>query len=351
MTQTTHTELFESMSEREFEHISFFHDKKTGLRSIIAIHNTKLGPALGGCRFYPYANEQKALADVMNLAQAMTSKAAMAGLELGGGKSVILGDPKKHKTPEILRAFAACVERLGGRYITSVDSGTSSEDLDIFSEVTNHVVGLTPNLGGAGDPSPLTALGVLCGIEAAVEHRYGSSDLNGKKIAVQGVGHVGYTLVSLLREKNAEVVISDIDEKRATRAAQELQVELVSAHEILKIECDVFAPCAMGGVINADTLDTLACSVVAGAANNPLASMDIANALFEKGIVYAPDFVINAGGLIHVAQELRGYDREKVETKTRNIGKTIASILKRADQEKKSPAAIARSMAREIIEA
>lgn len=338
------------MEEREFEHISFFHDQKTGLRSIIAIHSTKLGPALGGCRFYPYANEQKALADVMNLAQSMTSKAAMAGLELGGGKSVILGNPKKDKNPQILEAFAKCVERLGGKYITSVDSGTSSEDLDIFSRQTKHVVGLTPNMGGAGDPSPLTALGVLCGIEASVEHCFGSKDLTGKKVAIQGVGHVGYILTKLLREKGAEIVISDVDAQKASDTAKQLQVETCSADEIVSRECDIFAPCAMGGVINEKSLDTLKCKIVAGAANNPLASKEVARDLFEKGILYAPDFVINAGGLIHVAQELRGYDREKVEAKTMNIYKTIKSILERADQDKVSPATVARSMAREIVE-
>ncbi|MCB1198567.1 MAG: Glu/Leu/Phe/Val dehydrogenase [Deltaproteobacteria bacterium] len=344
--------ILEKMSERNFENIHFRFDEKTGLRSIIAIHSTKGGPALGGCRFYPYPDEATGLNDVMNLAHAMSYKAALAGLPLGGGKSIIFGDAKTSKTQEKLEAFAEFVESLGGRYITSVDSGTSPEDLNVFLTKTKHVTGMTVDHGGSGDPSPTTALGTFVGIQAAAEIAFGSSDISGKTITIQGVGNVGKILGKHLIEAGAKLIIADYDAAKAAEFKDQFpEVAVVDHTKIVATPADIFAPCAMGGVINTDTINTLQCEVVAGAANNPLASMDIANALHAKGIVYAPDFAINAGGLIHVADELEGFDPARVEKNTRRIFDTIKNILTRANNENVSPAKIARDMAREAIPA
>ena len=342
--------ILEQMQERQFEYIHFHYDHATGLKSIIAIHNTKRGPALGGCRFYPYATEEDGIADVMNLAQSMTYKAALAGLPLGGGKSIIFGDPKTEKTEKKLEAFAKFVQNLGGRYITSVDSGTTPHDLDIFLRHTKHVTGFTPEFGGAGDPSPVTALGVFEGIKACAKHAVGSDNLTGKSIAIQGVGNVGESLAVMLKEAGATLVLADRDEAKAKTLASKLGAKLVSTTQILEEKCDIFAPCAMGGVINDSNLSKLHCKVIAGAANNPLSSVEVGEKLHQMGIMYAPDFAINAGGLIHVAQELEGYDRAKAEKKTRDIYFTIEKILARAKKENTATAVIARKMAKEILE-
>ncbi|MCB0271979.1 MAG: Glu/Leu/Phe/Val dehydrogenase [Bdellovibrionales bacterium] len=344
--------MLEKMIEREFENVHYRYDKKTGLRSIIAIHNTKRGPSLGGCRFYPYPNEEAGLKDVMNLAFAMTFKASLADLALGGGKSIIFGNPKTEKTRDKLEVFGEFVASLNGRYITSVDSGTTPEDLNVFKTKTDHVVGMTQDFGGSGDPSPTTALGTFVGIQACAEVVYGSTDLNGKTVTVQGVGNVGKVLVKYLLEAGSKVIIADYDQNKAQSFKAEYpDVEVVTHEEILFTKADIFAPCAMGGVINPDTIETLQCTIVAGAANNPLASMEIANRLHEKGITYAPDFAINAGGLIHVADELQGFDAKRVDDKTRKIFQTIQSILTRSKKENISPAKIARDMAKEAIPA
>lgn len=344
--------VLDKMVEREFENIHYHYDKQSGLRCIIAIHNTKRGPSLGGCRFYPYVNEEAGLKDVMNLAHAMTFKASIADLPLGGGKSIIFGDPKTEKTKDKLEAFGKFVESLGGRYITSVDSGITSNDLNIYTQHTKHVVGMTPDHGGSGDPSPTTALGTFMGIQACAQFRYGSKDLSNKTVTVQGVGNVGKVLAKLLIEAGAKVIIADFDAAKAQHFQSEFpDVEVVGHEEILFTKADIFAPCAMGGVINTDTIETLQCDIVAGGANNPLGSMEIADRLFEKGVVYAPDFAINAGGLIHVADELQGFDATRVETKTRKIFDTISNILTRAQDEGVSPARIARQMAKEAIPA
>lgn len=342
--------ILQNMVEREFENIHYCYDSKTGLRSIIAIHNTKRGPALGGCRFYPYANEEEGLKDVMNLAHAMTFKASLADLPLGGGKSIIFGDASKEKTKEKMEAFGRFVESLGGRYITSVDSGTSPEDLNILLSQTKHVTGMTPDHGGSGDPSPSTALGTFMGIQACAQKAFGSTDLTGKTITVQGVGNVGKILAKYLLEAGAKLIIADFDAAKAQHfQAQYPQVQVISHMEIVTTACDIFAPCAMGGVINDQNVDKMQCKIVAGGANNPLSSMDIAHQLHTKKIIYAPDFAINAGGLIHVAGELEGFNPESVEKKTRNIFHTISNILDRSEKENQSPAIIARTMAKEAI--
>lgn len=342
--------ILEQMQERKFEEIHFHYDQKTGLKSIIAIHSTKRGPALGGCRFYPYMSEEDGLKDVMNLAQAMTNKAALAGLPLGGGKSIIFGDPKTEKNEALMESFGQFVDRLGGQYITSVDSGTTPEDLNVILRQTKNVTGFTPEFGGAGDPSPMTALGVFEGIRACIHHVFGTDEWKGKKIAIQGVGNVGHTLSKMLKDAGASIVITDRDENKAKKLASELGSEYVSPEQILEQKCDVLAPCAMGGVIDDKTIEKLHCKIVAGAANNPLSSMEVAEKLHVKGIVYAPDFAINAGGLIHVAQELKGYDPIKTEKKTREIYTTILKIVERAKKENVASAIVARRMAKEIID-
>lgn len=342
--------ILEQMQERQFEDIHFHYDRETGLKSIIAIHNTQRGPALGGCRFYPYASEEDGLTDVMNLAQSMTYKAALAGLPLGGGKSIIFGDPKTAKNEKTLEAFAKFVESLGGNYITSVDSGTTPKDLDIFLRHTKHVTGYTPEFGGAGDPSPVTALGVFEGIRACAKHAYGSDDLAGRTVAIQGTGNVGASLAKMLKNAGASLILADRDEAKVAALASELGAKLSTTDRILEEKCDILAPCAMGNVINETNLNKLHCKVVAGGANNPLGSVEIGEKLHQMGIMYAPDFVINAGGLIHVAQELEGYDRAKAEKKTKDIYFTIEKILARAKQENLATAVIARKMAKEILE-
>lgn len=343
--------ILEQMQERKFEDIHFHYDNETGLKSIIAIHNTQRGPALGGCRFYPYANEVAALEDVMNLAQAMTYKAALAGLPLGGGKSIIIGDPKTEKNEKKLEAFAKFVESLGGNYITSVDSGTTPTDMNVYLRHTKHVAGYTPEFGGAGDPSPVTALGVFEGIKACAKHEFGTDDLSGRVVAIQGTGNVGASLAKMLRAAGASLIIADREEEKAKALATELGAKLVGTDQILEEKCDILAPCAMGNVINESNLNKIKCKVVAGGANNPLASVEIGEKLHQMGILYAPDFAINAGGLIHVAHEIEGYNREKAEKKTRDIYFTIEKIMARSEKENLATAVIARKMAKEILDA
>lgn len=342
--------ILEQMQERQFEDIHFRYDRNTGLKSIIAIHNTQRGPALGGCRFYPYANEEAGIADVMNLAQAMTYKAALAGLPLGGGKSIIFGDPKKEKNEKLLEAFGSFVESLGGRYITSVDSGTSPTDMNVFLRKTKRVAGYTPEFGGAGDPSPMTAQGVFEGIRACAKHVFGTDDLSGRIVAVQGTGNVGYSLCKMLKNAGASLIIADRDEAKVKSLASETGAKIVGVDQILTEQCDILAPCAMGAVIHDANIGKLQCKVVAGAANNPLSSIEIGEQLHKKGILYAPDFAINAGGLIHVAHEIEGYVHEKAEKKTKDIYFTIEKIMARSEKENLATAVVARKMAKEILD-
>jgi leucine dehydrogenase len=280
----------------------------------------------------------------------MTYKAALAGLPLGGGKSIIFGDPKTMKNEAFLESFASFVESLGGRYITSVDSGTTPHDLDIFSRRTKHVTGCTPEFGGAGDPSPMTAIGVFEGVRASVKHVFGTDDLKGRTVAIQGVGNVGESLATMLTQAGSTVSLTDRDETKAKALATKIGAKFVSPDKILEEKCDVLAPCALGGVINDNTIGKLNCKIVAGAANNPLSSIEIGEKLHQMGIPYAPDFAINAGGLIHVAQELKGYDPIVTEKKTREIYNTITNIFDRSKKENIPTAVIARKLAKEILE-
>lgn len=300
--------IFSASDFNKHEQVVFCHDEKTGLKAIIAIHNTNLGPALGGCRFWDYLSEEDALKDVLRLSRGMTYKAAMANLSLGGGKAVIIGDAKTEKTPEKLKAFGTFIERLNGKYITAEDVGTSPQDMEFIRASTKHVVGLSNVEGGSGDPSIFTAYGVYLGIKASAKHKLGLDSLKDLKIAVQGLGHVGMNLVDHLVKDGAHLIVTDINPETVKVVSSRYNTKTTSPEEILKVECDILAPCALGGVINDQTIDDLKCSIVAGAANNQLAMPHHGQTLHDRGILYAPDYVINAGGLINVTYEGPEYD-------------------------------------------
>jgi leucine dehydrogenase len=321
------------MTTMGHERVLLCSNPDVGLRAIIAVHSTVLGPGLGGCRMWPYASFEEALTDVLRLSRGMTYKAAAAGVHLGGGKAVILGDPKKDKSEALLRAFGAYVESLNGLYITAEDVGTSTDDMDVISTETEWVTGVSPENGGSGDPSPVTAFGTLQGMRAAVEERFGDASLKGKSIAIQGLGNVGFHLASYLRKDGAKVFGCDIDGDRIARA-REIGVDIVPAEQIFDADVDVFAPCALGAILNDTTIPRLRCQVVAGAANNQLAVEDRdGKALADRGILYAPDFVGNAGGLINVYNELIGYNQERAMRGARGIFASMARVFALAKRE------------------
>lgn len=337
------------MTDLGYEHVSFFHDAPTGLQAIISIHNTKLGPALGGTRFYSYASEDHALDDVLNLSRGMTFKASLAGLNLGGGKAVILGDAKKIKTKELLLAYGRCVERLAGKYITSVDSGTTAQDMDVLKEVTKHVVGSTQATGGSEDPSPMTALGVFEGIKASAQFIFGSPSLKDKTIAVSGVGNVGHTLVKHLASAGAKLMIADVNQEKLESISKELGAQIVPLDKIEQMECDVYSPNALGGAINSKNVDLFKCKIIAGAANNQLADKSFAQVLKSKNILYAPDYAINAGGLISVASETSKFSKNEVLTRTKAIYQTLLTIFERSKAEDQTTDHVAELMAKERL--
>jgi leucine dehydrogenase len=304
--------VFEKLAEYRYEQLLFCHDKATGLRAIVAIHDTTLGPALGGCRMYPYASEDEAIVDVLRLARGMTYKAAASGLNLGGGKSVIIGNPHTDKSEALFRSFGRYIETLGGRYIVAEDVGTSTEDANFIRVETSHVVGVDVTRGGSGDPSPLTALGVLQGMRACVEEVYGTSSLEGRVIAVQ---------------EGANLIVTDVHEAALGRVVKEFGAKAVEPDEILTIPCEIFAPCALGAVLDDETIPELRCRIVAGSANNVLAESNDGQALSERGILYAPDYVINAGGLINVADELEGYNERRATARVMRIEDRIRRII------------------------
>jgi leucine dehydrogenase len=333
----------------EYEQVVLFHDPPTGLRAIIAIHSTTLGPALGGTRFYPFSSDEVALRDVLRLARGMTYKAAAAGLDLGGGKAVIIGDPKRIKTEELLRAYGRFIDTLGGRYITAEDIGTTREDMDMIRRETRYVTGVAPELGGSGDPSLATAYGVLMGLRACGEEAWQDHSLDGRTVAVQGVGKVGYHLVKLLVEERARVVVADVDVDAVARVVHDFDVETTAPEKIHAVDCDVFAPCAMGGVIRDDTIPELKCRVIAGSANNQLGAPEHGEALAAAGILYAPDYVINAGGLINVADEIQGYDPARARARIEGIYRTLREILQVARERRVTTSSAADSFAEERI--
>lgn len=310
-----------------YERVIFAQDEAAGLRTIIAIHSTRLGPALGGCRIQPYPSQDAALEDVLRLAESMTWKAAAAGLDLGGGKGVIIADPARDKTEVLLRAYGRVVDSLGGRYITSVDVGSTVEDLDEMRRETDYVVGVSPAYGGSGDPSPITAAGVASAIRSSVYHVFHDASLQGRRIAIQGAGKVGYHLAGILAHEGADVVVADPNLDSVARAITDFGVDATAAQGVLEMECDVLAPCALGGVINEETIPRLKCRVVCGSANNILATIEDADALRRADIVYAPDFIVNAGGLISVADEMIGWNHDRVMARVDKIGRTLLDIF------------------------
>ena len=343
--------VFDDLSRLGHEQVVFYSLGESGLRAIIAIHDTTIGPALGGCRMYPYESEEAALKDVLRLSRAMTYKAAAAGLHLGGGKAVIIGDPKKHKSEFLFRGFGKAVNSMGGRYITAEDVGTDVDDMEYIFAETDYVTGVDTSLGGSGNPAPYTALGVLQGIKASVAKVFGDPNLKGRTVAVQGLGAVGSNLVRLLKQQEARVVGCDADIERARARGDELGVdEIVEANEIFDVACDVFAPCAMGSSINDNTIDRLKCSIVAGAANNQLARDELCGDLKDRGILYAPDFVINAGGLINVYVELEGYNSERAERVTRKLYYNTMRIFRLAEEHEETTVHAARRMVQERLD-
>jgi len=323
-----------SMADMEHEQVVFCNDRASGLQAIIAIHNTVLGPALGGTRMWNYQNEMEALNDVLRLSRGMTYKAAISGLNLGGGKAVIIGDSYSQKSEALFRRFGKFVDSLGGKYITAEDVGISPKDMEYVFMETDHVSGLPKSMGGSGDPSPITAYGVYVGMKASAKYAWGDDSLSGKKVLVQGVGHVGEYLVEHLSKEGAEITITDINEQRVKDVADKYKTNVVMGDGIYDLDIDVYAPCALGATLNSNTLDRLKCKVVAGAANNQLEVGTVHGKMIkEKGMVYAPDFLINAGGLISVNSEVYKLSGERTMEMTEKIYDSVLDILNHAEKE------------------
>ena len=321
---------FEHMAHYGYGEVHLGRDAATGMRSIIAIHDSRLGPALGGCRFIEYESDDAALVDALRLARGMTYKAALAGLAHGGGKSVIIRPRTAFDRNALFKAFGRFIESLRGHYITAEDSGTGLEDMEVIRTTTQHVVGIDPSHGGSGDPSPFTALGVRRGIEACVKFVHGRDTLDGIHVAVQGVGHVGYYLCKELHDAGAKLTVADVDPLKTERAQREFRAKIATLDQIAATECDIFSPNALGSGLNDSTIPMLKCKIVAGAANNQLAEPRNGDDLMQRGILYAPDYAINAGGLVNVAQEVAGYDAKKARERTLRIYDTILEIAERA---------------------
>ena len=324
--------LFETIHTTEHEQVVFCHNKDAGLKGIIAIHNTTLGPALGGLRMWPYATEQEALEDVLRLSRGMTYKAAVAGLNLGGGKSVLIGDPRKDKSEALFRAFGRFIESLHGRYITAEDVGIDVNDMEYVFQETSNCVGVHQVHGGSGDPSPFTAFGTLQGIRASLSHRFNDEEVGNYSYAVQGVGHVGFELVKLLRAEGAKVFVTDINEE-AVQQAVDLGCEAVGLDDIYEVDADVFCPTALGAVVNERTIPRFRFKIVCGAANNQLATEECGDELERRGIVYAPDYAVNAGGLMNVSIEFEGYNRERAKRMMRTIYYNVSKIFQIAQRD------------------
>ncbi len=329
--------VFDAKSLAGHEEVVFGYDPVSGLKTIIAIHSTALGPALGGTRFFEYSSEDDALDDVLRLSRAMSLKSAAAGLDLGGGKAVIIGDHREDKSERLWRAYGRIVDSLQGRYITAEDVGTDHFDMEMIRRETRWVVGTPEAEGGSGDPSPATARGLMRAMMAVAEFLWGSTDLSGRRVAVQGVGKVGSNLVERLIKEGCEVVIADVYPPSRDRIANEFGVKTVDVDEILEVECDILAPCSLGGALNSATIPKLACSAIVGSANNQLAEEADADAIQQRDILYAPDFVVNAGGLINVYEELRGYEIERARHNVDKIYTNTLRILKTAAKRDVNP--------------
>ncbi|MBM7646109.1 leucine dehydrogenase [Scopulibacillus daqui] len=326
-------EILKYMEKYDYEQMVICQDKQSGLKAIIAIHDTTLGPALGGLRMWNYDSEEAAIEDALRLARGMTYKNAAAGLNLGGGKTVIIGDPRKDKNEAMFRALGRYIQGLNGRYITAEDVGTTVEDMDIIHEETDYVTGISPAFGSSGNPSPVTAYGVYKGMKATAKHAFGSDSLEGKTIAVQGVGNVAYSLCEHLHQEGANLIVADINKEAVQRAVEAFGAKAVDPDDVIGVDCDIFAPCALGAVINDETIPKLKAKMIAGSANNQLREDKHGDILYEKGIVYAPDYVINAGGVINVADELLGYNRERAMKKVEGLYDSLMSIYEISERE------------------
>lgn len=332
------------------QQVVFCHDPASGLKAIIAIHDRTLGPACGGCRMWNYASEDDAIADALRLSQGMTYKNALAGNPFGGGKAVIIGDPSTDKTSALLRAFGKAVNRLGGRYITAEDVGMRVEDMEVVRSQTRHVIGLNSSASASGNPAPWTARGVAAGIRAALAHRFGSPSPQGRTIAIQGLGQVGMALAAELHHQGAHLIVADIDPRRLAQAQEQFSAQIADPTQIHRQPADVFAPCALGGIITLERVPHLGAPIIAGSANNQLATPDVATLLHQHGILYAPDYVINAGGVINAAGEATGtYDPSTVLQRITAIGDTLTTLFTRADHEHRPTDAIATAMAEDIL--
>ncbi|MFC7370463.1 branched-chain amino acid dehydrogenase [Fictibacillus iocasae] len=343
-------EIFKYMETYDYEQMVICQDKQSGLKAIICIHDTTLGPALGGTRMWTYDSEDAAIEDALRLARGMTYKNAAAGLNLGGGKTVIIGDPKKDKNEEMFRAFGRYIQGLNGRYITAEDVGTTVEDMDLIYQETPFVTGVSPAFGSSGNPSPVTAYGVYRGMKAAAKEAFGTDSLEGKTIAVQGVGHVAFTLCKHLHEEGASLIVTDINKEAVQRAVDAFGAKAVEPSEIYSVDCDIFAPCALGAIINDETIPQLKAKVIAGAANNQLRETTHGDLIHEMGIVYAPDYVINAGGVINVADELNGYNRDRAMRKVETIYDNIEKVIEISKRDKIPTYLAADRLAEERIE-
>ena len=325
--------IFETLDTYGHEQVVFCHNKDAGLKAIIAIHNTVLGPALGGTRMWPYQSEAEALNDVLRLSRGMTYKNAVAGLNIGGGKAVIIRDPAKDKSEALFRAFGQFVESLGGRYITAEDVGIDVSDMEYVYRETQYVTGVHQVHGGSGDPSPFTAYGALQGLMATLNKKFGNEDVGKYSYAVQGLGHVGMEYVKLLKERGAKIFVTDINPSLVEKATSEYGAEAVGLNEIYDVPADVYSPCALGGTVNEQTLPRLKCKVICGAANNQLANNEIGDEVTRRGILYAPDYAVNAGGVMNVALELDGYNRERAMRMMRTIYHNLTRIYEIADRD------------------
>ena len=345
------TKIFEKISEKNHEQVVYCNDPSSGLKAIIAIHNTVLGPALGGCRMYPYESEEDALIDVLRLSKGMTYKASISNLNIGGGKAVIIGDPNKDKSEVLLRSFGKFVQSLSGRYITAEDVGMSVHDMEFIRMETKSVTGITRAMGGSGDPSILTAFGVFVGMKAALKKKLNIESVKGLKIGVQGFGKVGYYLCSHLKNEGAKIYGNDINQESLNRVIEEFGVIPVNGDELMSMNLDIFSPCAMGAIINPSSIKNLNCSIIAGAANNQLEKEDRDSKLLsKKEIMYVPDYVINAGGLINVANELQGYNKEKAKYQVEGIYYILMRIFDYADSNNMSTLEAANLLAERRIQ-
>ncbi len=343
--------VFGQLSFDDHEQILFCNDKDTGLKAIIGIHNSVLGPALGGTRMWQYANEWEALNDVLRLSRGMTYKSAITGLNLGGGKAVIIGDAKTQKNPALMRRFGEFVNGLSGKYITAEDVGMETSDMDIVREVTPYVTGISESLGGAGNPSPITAYGVFMGMKAAAKYKFGSDDLENRSVLVQGIGHVGESLVEHLTNDGAKVIIADINEARLEAVSAKYGASIYRGNDLYSEAVDIYAPCALGATINDDTINKIQAKVIAGAANNQIANESVhGKILQQKGIVYAPDFLINAGGIINCYAEIEKFGKAEIMRKTENIYNTTLEILNNADKNSMTTLDAALTIAKNRIE-